>query len=93
MSNSAGALLANPDSEWKKLSLTSSRLQRAENSIRQSHMYSILRTSSLADAKMYINWRLHERALSEKWNDENDRTEHNTLARKKRAREHKDNGA
>ena len=54
MSNSVWTLVVR-EPEWKKLSLSSTRVPRAENSVHQSHMVSILRTSSVLDAKMYIS--------------------------------------
>ena len=60
------------------------RLPCAENSVRQSHMLSILPTSSPADVKMYISWSLHLRAKSATFDDETDHHEHNTNVRKKR---------
>jgi hypothetical protein len=97
MSDSAWTLLLqNPKLEWSKLSLASTKgLKGPQTAIRQSHMYAILRQRSLAEAKIYVTWRLHRAAQHSVSNKEYDYTEHNKgrQERKKLAKEQNNNGA
>jgi hypothetical protein len=97
MSDSAWSLLLkNPKLEWNKLSLASTKgLNGPQKAIRQSHMYAILRQRSLAEAKMYVTWRLYRTAQASVANKEYDYTEHNKglKERKKLAKEQNNNGA